>query len=76
MADFNDDNLYRNPEEGPEPSQQPQNGGQDSAPSVSYTHLSVTTATLATREELSIPNILMVFLRAVYRNFPVIKSLI
>ena len=33
MADFNDDNLYRNPEEGPEPSQQPQNGGQDSAPS-------------------------------------------
>ena len=33
MADFNDDNLYRNPEEGSEPSQQPQSSGQDSAPS-------------------------------------------
>ena len=33
MTDFNDDNLYRNPEEGSEPSQQPQSSGQDNAPS-------------------------------------------
>ena len=33
MTDFNDDNLYRNPDEGSEPSQQPQSSGQDNSPS-------------------------------------------